>query len=132
MAPVFVVVDIFRGVEGEAEVFDVLVWDWEDEAAGFMDDAEDPGMERARKAEKKEAKKGREGAWVGIIVVVFKGLCYGSRRCWTSMNVCRRRLARSRLRCPGTIEFWIEVHCEKQVRSVQQGSVIRSLYKEVI
>lgn len=72
MAPVFVVVVMFRGVEGDVVVFDVVTWvEEEDAGAGFMDEACEPGTERARKAEKKEAKKGREGAWVGIVGMVW-------------------------------------------------------------
>ena len=66
VAPVFAVVEIFRGVEGEVvtwEEVDVELF-WEEE--GFIDEACEPGTVRARKAEKKKAKKGLDGGCVEI------------------------------------------------------------------
>lgn len=42
---------------------------WEE--AGFIDEAWLPGTVRARKAEKKEAKKGREGGCVGMVAAMI-------------------------------------------------------------
>lgn len=54
-----VIVDVSRREEVAGEVVEVL--------EGEREDAEAPGMERARKAAKKLAKKGRDGGCVGIV-----------------------------------------------------------------
>lgn len=59
---------MFRGVDGVFwEVVVVVVVEVVSCGCGFIDEAWEPGTVRARKAEKKEAKKGREGGWVGIV-----------------------------------------------------------------
>ena len=71
VAPAFACVVIFLGVEAVFEavvVEEVCVFCDE---AGFIDEAWLPGTVRARKAEKKEAKKGLEGGCVGIVACVM-------------------------------------------------------------
>lgn len=79
VAPAFACAVIFLGVEAIFEAMvaeDVCVFC---EEAGFIDEAWLPGTVRARKAEKKEAKKGLEGGCVGIVGFVVEYSVYSLR-----------------------------------------------------